>query len=360
MPERAWRTRTGTAADADAILALRRAVFGEVDAARLRPDVWHWQFSDNPAGAGYVRLAGDAGEVVGQYAAIPTRFHIDGAARTFAMSCDTMTHPAYQKQGMFVTLARELYDEVARDHGVTTVWGFPNDASHPGFVGKLEWFDVHVFPTLVKPLRSAPVLQRYLKSPALARTLGALGDAAWRLVAPRPREPRRAVLRPLTAFDERFDALWARHQGLARVIQVRDAQYLTWRYLAAPVFEYHPFEVTVDGKLEGFIVLRALTLLDLPVGALVECFPFPLVDAEVTREVLGFAQRWVAERGAAFLTALVSPAHTSHLTRFGFIKVPESLNLRRWYLGARCAPADAAVLRDVGNWHITYGDADIV
>jgi hypothetical protein len=360
MAERAWTTRAGSAADADAILGLRRAVFGEVDTERLRPEVWRWQFVDNPAGQGYIRLAEDAGTVVGQYAAIPTRFVVDDVERTFAMSCDTMTHPRYQKQGMFVTLARELYADLADRHRVTTVWGFPNDASHPGFVGKLEWFDVHVFPTMVKPLRSAPVLQRYLKSPALSRLVGAVGDAAWRLVTPAARAPRRATIRPLDGFDERFDALWARHRGVARVVQVRDARYLRWRYLGAPGFDYHPFEVLVQGRLEGFVVLRALSLFDLPFGALVECFPFPLVDDEVTRDVLAFAQRWVAEREAAFLTALVPPRHASKLTRFGFIRVPDRVNLRRWYLGARCAPADAAVLRDVAHWHISYGDADIV
>jgi GNAT acetyltransferase-like protein len=360
MAERTWTTRPAGPADADGILALRRAVFGEVDQARLRPDVWRWQFVDNPAGAGFIRVADDAGTIVGQYAAIPTRFLVDGTERIFAMSCDTMTHPRYQKQGMFVTLARELYDDLAARHGVETVWGFPNDASHPGFVGKLDWFDVHVFPTMVKPLRSAPVLQRWVGSPALARAVGAVGDAAWRLVAPRARAPRRAEILPLVRFDERFDELWSRHRGLARVIQVRDARHLEWRYLAARLFDYHAFEVRVAGRLEGFFVLRALELFDLPFGALVECFPFPLVDEVVTRDVLGFAERWMRERGAAFLTALVPPGQVRHLSRFGFLKVPDRLNLRRWYLGARSSGAAAPVLRDVASWHVTYGDADIV
>jgi hypothetical protein len=360
MSERRWTTRPGTPDDVSAILALRGAVFGDVDPARMRPDVWRWQFVDNPAGRGWVRLATDGDAVVGQYAAVPTRFLIDGVERTFAMSCDTMTHPRYQKQGMFVTLARELYDDIAAGHGVTTVWGFPNDASHVGFVGKLGWFDVHVFPTLVKPLRSAPVLERYLPSRALARAVGAVGDAAWRLVAPRARAPRRAQIRPLARFDERFDELWARHRGDARVVQVRDARYLGWRYLAAPVFDYRPFEVMVDGRLVGFFVLRALSFFELPFAALVDCFPFPLVDAAITREVLAFTQCWAVEQGAAFLTALAPPAQRRHLSRFGLLRVPQFLNLRRWYLGVRCPPSERRVLEDVANWTVSYGDADIV
>jgi hypothetical protein len=364
MAERLWTTREGTPADADAILALRREVFGEVDPARLRPEIWRWQFVDNPAGAGWIRLAEHAGAVVGQYAAIATRFRVSRPAgeetRVFAMSCDTMTHPRYQKQGMFVTLARELNADLAERHGVDVVWGFPNDASHPGFVSKLGWFDVHVFPTMVKPLQSRHVLRRWLASPRAAAALGGIADGLYRLVTPRPVEPRRCTIRELSAFDDRFDALWERHRGLAPVIQVRSRAHLQWRYLAAPVFGYRPFEVTVDGRLEGYFVVRTLTLLDLPFGALVDVFPCPIVDAGIMREVLSFVQLLAAREGAGFLTALLPPAHARHLTRFGFLKVPERLNMRRWYLGARCSPADRALLGDVQNWYVTYGDADIV
>jgi hypothetical protein len=364
MAERLWSSRPGTPADVDGILRLRRATFGEADPVRLRPEVWRWQFVDNPAGAGWVRLADHDGAVVGQYAAIPTRFRVRAGAtpatRVFAMSCDTMTHPRYQRQGMFVTLAQDLYRDVAEAHGVTTVWGFPNDASRPGFVGKLGWFDVHLFPTLVKPLASRHVLARWVRVPALARALGAVADAGYRLLAPRPRAPRRAVIRPLAAFDERFDALWQRHAGLADVVQVRDRAYLQWRYLAAPAFGYRPFEVLVGGDLVGYFVLRVLTLLDMPVAALVDLFPCPVVDADVTREILSFAQRDAAAHGAAFLTALLPPAHAGHLTRFGFLAVPQRLNARRWHLGVRSAPDDTAFLRDLRHWYVTYGDADIV
>jgi GNAT superfamily N-acetyltransferase len=360
MAERLWISRDGGAADADGILELRRRCFGDVDRERLRPDVWRWQFVDNPAGAGYIRLADHAGLVVGQYAAIPTRFRVGGVDRTLAMSCDTMTHPAYQKQGIFVTLARELYAAIAERHGITTVWGFPNDASHPGFVGKLGWFDVHRFPLRVKPLRSGRVLRRYLRSRVLSGALGAVADRVYGVITPRVREPRRCRLEPLRRFDERFDAMWARHASLAPVIQVRDSVYLNWRYCAVPEFGYRPWAIHVDGRLEGYLVTRVVELFGLPLGAVVDVFPLPVVDPEITREVLAFAQLRATEDGAAFLTALVPPPHASHLARFGFLPVPERLNPRRWYLGARCAPADESLLRDIRNWHVTYGDADIV
>ena len=363
MPDRLWITRGYQPGDLAGILALRRVTFGEVDKERLLPEVWRWEFLDNPAGPGYQRLADHAGAIVGQYVVVPTRFHLatrPGAENILAMSCDTMTHPAYRKQGMFVTLAQELYAELAERFGVTTVWGFPNANSHPGFVGKLGWFDIYEFPTWVKPIQSRHVIQRYVRSSALAGILGAVADRLYQLVAPKPTPPRQCSIQEISGFDERFDALWTRHRSVARIVQIRDATYLRWRYLAAPAFEYRPFEVTVAGSLKGYVILRILTLFNLRFGAVVDLFPCPIVDAEITREVLSFAQLYAAERDCAFLTALLPPAHASHLTRFGFVKVPEAMNLRKWYFGARCAGADEPLLRDINNWYITYGDSDIV
>jgi hypothetical protein len=179
-------------------------------------------------------------------------------------------------------------------------------------------------------------------------------------VLPRARPPRRATIRPIPGFDARFDALWARHAGLARLVQVRDAAFLRWRFSSLPALGYEPFEVLVDGRLEGYVVLRVLTLFDLPFGAVVDLFPCPIVDAAVTREVLAFAERHVAARGAAFVTALLPPGLDRHLRRFGFLPVPRRLNPRRWYLGCRCTPDEALFFRDVRNWYITYGDSDIL
>jgi len=363
MTERVWKTRRYEARDEAGILALRKATFGDVDKVRLLPEVWRWQFLDNPAGSGYIRVADHDGRIIGQYAAIPTRFRLGqegGGERILAMSCDTMTHPSYQRQGMFVRLAQELYKELASELGVTTVWGFPNAASHPGFLGKLGWFDIHEFPTFVKPIESRYVLARYVGSRTLAAALGGVADRLYGLVAPRPREPRRSTVREISTFDERFAELWSRHQMLAEVVQVRDPAYLCWRYCGAPLFEYRPFEVTVAGSLEGYVVLRLLTLFEMPFCAVVDLFPCPVVDAEITREVLSFAQLYAAARGAAFLTALLPPHHAHHLTRFGFVKVPRFMNARPWYFGCRCTPGDKELLCDVNHWYVTYGESDIV
>ena len=143
------------------------------------------------------------------------------------------------------------------------------------------------------------------------------------------------------------------------MIQIRDSAFLNWRYFAVPGFDYRCFGVHVGGRLEGFSS-RGSSISSAFRRRRRRSVPDSAVDADATREALAFAQLRTAEDGAAFVTALATPAHSAHLTRFGFLSVPDRFNPRRWYLGARCAPADVATLRDIGNWHVTYGDADIL
>jgi GNAT superfamily N-acetyltransferase len=55
-----------------------------------------------------------------------------------AQSGDTMTHPNHRGKGLFIALAKQTY-ELAKQEGITFVFGFPNENSFPGFIKKLEW-----------------------------------------------------------------------------------------------------------------------------------------------------------------------------------------------------------------------------
>ncbi len=221
--------------DEDQILNLRQRVFGNLDPMRLRSSTWRWQFRHNPAGKALCALAEDHGRIVGQYAVIPTRFSVLGKEALFALSCDTMIHPDYQKQGLFTTLAREVYQRIESERRITTVWGFPNEISLPGFTRHLDWRLLTVFPLRVAPLRPLAMLYPYLpfkkksRQPMDNSFSSEISDSR----AGFPDVPG-LVLEPVTRFDEEFDTLWNRNRGLASVIQVRDAAYLNWRYSGAP------------------------------------------------------------------------------------------------------------------------------
>jgi GNAT superfamily N-acetyltransferase len=353
-----WHIRDYRDGDEEQILDLRQRVFGDLDPVRLMPETWCWQFRRNPAGEALCALAQDHDRIVGQYAVIPTRFSVQGKETRFALSCDTMIDPDYRRQGLFTALAREAYRRIRSESGITTVWGFPNKASLPGFTRHLDWRLLTVFPLRVAPLRPLTML----------RTRLGLNKESGNAPAGREGDPHAAVsanipglqVEPATRFDKEYDELWNRRRNLAPVIQIRDAAYLNWRYADTPGFGYRPFAIRSSGRLLGYMVIRTLTLMGHFFGVLTDLFPFPIRDTLTTQQLFRFARDCVKAEGAEFMTCLLSQGDPAFFKAAGLRTVPAVLNPREWHFGARYAPHDAPVLGTAENWYLTYGDTDMV
>lgn len=353
--------------DEKQILTLRERVFGDLDPVRLKTSTWRWQFRDNPAGEAFCALAEDRDRIIGQYAVIPTRFSVQGKETLFALSCDTMIHPDYRKQGIFTTLADELYRFIKSEHMITTVWGFPNEISLPGFTRHLGWRLITVFPLRIVPLRPLAMLRSLvpLKKTSRQKQRDTGDGSSMESLASRgvfPEVPGLLVEPvPLAAgFDEEFDDLWNRNRGLAPVIQVRDAAYLNWRYSGAPGFGYRPFAIRSNGRLLGYMVIRMMNLMGHFFGVLADIFPFPIRDHVTTKRLFRFARDYSKAEGAEFMTCLLSRTEPSFFKAVGLRTVPAILNPRKWYFSARYAPHEKDVIGAAGNWYLTYGDTDIV
>jgi len=353
---RTWRIRSYREGDEYQILQLRKTVFGDIDAVRLNISTWNWQFKNNPAGKAWIYVAEDHGEIVGQYAAIPTRILWKGREHLFAFSCDTMTHPDYRNQGMFSMLANELYHSISRQHNVETVWGFPNNQSLPGFVRRLNWKVIARYPLRIIPLKPLRMLRPY------SRLIQRMSPSSSR--PPNPTISRSYIISPgvevfpIQKFSHEFDEIWNRHQPLSHLVQIRDSRYLNWRYCELPEFGYVSFAVRHHDRLAGYLVIRLLELQGHYFGALMDCFPIPIVNDDVTLRLLGFVRRFCRTNGAEFVAFLLPDTARKHLNRMGAITIPDRINPRPWYLGCRWSMNPPAEQPD--GWHITYGDADIL
>jgi hypothetical protein len=109
----------------------------------------------------------DTGMAVAFYGVIPCFLqHAERILRS-AQSADTMTHPQYRNQGLFVKLANLTFN-LCKANGIQLVFGFPNQNSLPGFINKLGWvctdtMDCFVIPAnrynLAGYLKKIPVLK---------------------------------------------------------------------------------------------------------------------------------------------------------------------------------------------------------
>ena len=140
-------------------LCLGRKLTGERDAA-----YWAWKHELNPFGRSVLLLAEVDGQLVGVRAFMRWQLTANGHVMHAAKPVDTVTHPDYQRRGIFKRLTTEAC-EVARRDGIGLLFNTPNGNSLPGYL-KLGWQRVTELPLRVR----------------LQRPVGAVGRlASWRL-----------------------------------------------------------------------------------------------------------------------------------------------------------------------------------
>lgn len=160
---RAWIVRESGPSDVDLIRDLYRVVRGAA-----RPAAYdHWRYIASPLGPVPGALAMEGGRAVGFYTLWPTPLRVGATDVAGAQSMDTMTHPDFRGQGIFIALARACY-EIASARGIRLLYGFPNSESYPGFVRRLDWIHAGDIQHWIRPIRPSrnPRLPTPLRWPA--------------------------------------------------------------------------------------------------------------------------------------------------------------------------------------------------
>ena len=99
-----------------------------------------WKYRQNPNGLmiGFEAIA-ENGTAAAFYGLIPERYRVTGQPVRVWQSMDTMTHPDYQRRGLFTHLAELSYQHLLDAEGQLAMVGIPGASSLPGFVGRLGW-----------------------------------------------------------------------------------------------------------------------------------------------------------------------------------------------------------------------------
>ena len=114
------------------------------------------RYYDNPYKDVCMCLAIDDGKVIANYAVSPRRAMIDNQVVKCAQSINTVTHPQYQKKGIFIHIANILYDDL-RSRGYKFIYGFANHISNRIFNSKLNWKTIYEVPTMTFDLEEREI-----------------------------------------------------------------------------------------------------------------------------------------------------------------------------------------------------------
>src|SRR5436190_1461105 len=105
--------REAFAADRDAILALRRRAFPDVDREKQEAAFWEWEFR-----GGRMFVATEGSRVVGHFGFVPRCFTIGDAL----LAVDAMVDPGFRRSGVFTRLAQFAIDGVRGDVPFVIAW----------------------------------------------------------------------------------------------------------------------------------------------------------------------------------------------------------------------------------------------
>jgi GNAT superfamily N-acetyltransferase len=299
-----WHVREYRPEDIEGV----RGLFGKVFHHDWPVEHFLWKFKDNPAGSGIISLAEYSGQIVGQYALMPTWLRLGNEVVFGAQSVDTMTHPDYRNQGMFTVLAKACF-ELAAKKGVEALYGFPNANAYPGFVRRLNWDHTGDVPLLVRFLNPKfnSLFYPVRKVASLGLHLLPLGNNA----------PHGIDIHMAPPADDEFTSLVkdsiANTDGICRV--ERSAEWLKWRFSSASQRRYLWFSAYRGGDLKALAVFGVDDSAEAPLIESIGSDPAALEAA------VSSATRRAKELGLPAIKAVTNDEHaTRALKACGYMR----------------------------------------
>jgi len=354
-----WSIRAYREADEEAILELWKAVYPEReynDKQWMR--WWRWMYKENPSGAPVIWFAEANGKLVGQYAIIRVKMKIGNKVIIGAQSLDTVTHPEYRHKGVFQTLAKKTYEQAANE-GVHIVYGFPNQYSYPGFIRRLDWFDIATTQTLLKVLYWGNITKKRVRNRFLSSILAPAINLVSNEILFRTQKTsfvQGLEIAQISSFDERVNEFWAEISGQYQIMVVRNKDYLNWRYVNIPDANYLIYVAEIAGKIYGYLVFQCTQTEQTKVGNI---FDILAQSEKIAQHLISKAiEHCKQERVDTIYCSMI--ANNLYLKAFrknGFVSLP-------FVKGSKfCAYSSSPnipkeFLKDPKNWVVQIGDSD--
>lgn len=349
-----WTTRSYREGDMMKLLELTEIATGKA----MHIEKWRWLFEQCPGGKAVFKLGEHKDKIVGQYVIVPQKMIVDGKETLGALSCETITHSEYRKQGMFVTLAKEVFSK-AVEQGVSIIYGFPNANSFHGFANRLG-FDNFSVPFYIRPLKSEKLFRKKFPAGWLGELMGYSCQWFYDNIFCRHQSERflgcRISLK--NHLDDSFDDLWKRAKSMYSNVVIRDCSYLKWRYMskANPAYTILGAE-DLAGKLRAYMVFRCYQRNGIHQGHIYDLFS----DQDGQNLILPLLNRGLQimqEEGAEIAVCLLmrESSYLHALKKVGFFRAP---NKKLTFVFRLNIPQVKEIpISDLSRWHITLGDSD--
>lgn len=339
--------------DFPSFVQLSKAIYGE--SAVTDQEMYRWLAEENTYNPGRQHLfhiAKDGDKVVASDCLQPVPLVVGGNRYLAAWSIKTMTHPDYQRQGIFTAITKFNIAR-AREKGIDVILGFANANSFPGYK-KFGWDILFERRAVLRPLDIREALRRRLHI-GFAATVLNQGFRLWDSLR-RSKVSGRYSISLHNQVPSAARALWPAMQEDFPLLVERDWDYLNWRYNRRPRHDYQVLLAAKGEETAGLLVYRfrqdnsSCILVDY-VGRKDETVIKDLILTLVDQSVQNNARHIISSCGETFDTLLVRKLHFRHLA------APMANNM---FIACILNPRlrlDA--LAKAANWFYSYGDSEL-
>lgn len=233
-----------TAADSADIVGLMNLALGRTAEVQRDAAYWSWKHERNPCGHSLVLLAKVAGQLAGMRSFLRWNLRVQGQIVPVAKPVDTVTHPDFQRRGIFRMLTQAACQRAAAA-GVCFLFNTPNQNSRPGYL-QLGWREVGRLPVRVCPRRPLVIAAGLLRScfggkrPAARQSFKCTLPSAAEVLADRTGVETLLATLPIQTC----------------ATTVRDYPWLHWRYGEHPHADYRAVVLHEGSELAGLAFCR--------------------------------------------------------------------------------------------------------
>lgn len=325
------------------------------------PKYLEYEYYKNPMGKVRMKLAWDEDnvEVAGQYAAIPISVNVQNQEKKVLMSVNTLTRASYRGQGIFKTLANEVYTD-AIEQEFSFVYGMPNQNSYPGFLKYVGFSDLGSVPLFIRPLVPSHMVASFLNNKFFA-FLARPFDFFYKLKKQQLYKADYEIVDFEENAEKYAELFWGKIKNKYSVMITRNYQYIKYRFLDIPRRDYYGYYAIKNGEVIGYAIGRVMDVANINCGMIADFLFLPGYEKEAS-ELLSALLIRLTQNGADMAGCMV-PLHSGEakiLKSKKFFVCPKFMEPQPFRFIYRSLHEKNEVVNKFENWFFTMGDYDVV
>lgn len=294
----------------------------------------------------------ESGRRLATLSIVPHDFFVHDRIQTLGEIGDISVLPDCRGQGVGTRMIEFIGSDPQVSASLSGLLVLPNDEAAGAF-RRAQWSEKARIRRHIRIVDVGSRLRRHLGGSKAVGLLSNVGNTLlkWQAGARTSPPDAQAKLIDTVGFKSEYDVFWEALSKRGRILSMRDAAYLNWRYAEHPLLSYRLFELRSHGALQAYAVFHVVDEV-----AVVE--EYLATDALAGARLVSELVSVVRETGVASCIQVAfadDGAFGVPWARHGFFRRDDFQPVL-----VHAGREGAALLRFPGeNWFVTAGDKDV-